>query len=128
MNGIFRPFQKYENEQYQRVKAKVFSVFTSGHITKLDEVISVCLVMFDEHEAVFVENIDRIDTLDLIIFALNEYEAYARVNSLYYNHSLSASDEKEWLSYASHARRGIKYLMEYLCQFYMTLSRTKKIN
>ncbi|MBA0170865.1 hypothetical protein [Pectobacterium versatile] len=126
MNGIFRPFQKYENEQYQRVKAKVFSVFTSGHITKLDEVISVCLVMFDEHEAVFVENIDRIDTLDLIIFALNEYEAYARVNSLYYNHSLSASDEKEWLSYASHARRGIKYLMEYLCQFYMTLSRTKK--
>lgn len=126
MYGIFRPFQQYENEQYKRIKEKVFSVFTSGHITKLDDIISVCLLMYNEHEKILIENVDKINTVDLIIFILNEYEAYANVNKLYYSHALTVSEEKEWLSYASHSRRGVKYLMEYLCQFYTTHLSNKK--
>ncbi|WKW40238.1 hypothetical protein [Enterobacter mori] len=126
MNGIFRPFLKYEEEQYQRIKKKVFSKFTSGHITNIDDVVSICLLMFDEHEKVLVENVDRLNTLDLIYFILEEYEAYAKVNTLFHNHALSPAEEKDWLSYASHSRRGIKYLMEYLCQFYTTSLQFKK--
>lgn len=128
MNRLFRPSNKCENEQYRQVKDKVFSEFSSGHYTKLDDVISICNIIYDTHERILKESVERIDTLSLIIFALEQYEEYAKVNSKYYNRQLSENDEKQWLEYSSHSRRGIKYLIEYLCQFYTSIFRIEKNN
>lgn len=125
MKEIFRPLDQYESEQYHRVKNKVFSKFSSGYITDLDTIISICLVVYEEHENVLKENIPKIDACSLISFVLEQYDEYARVNYHHHRFGLSPADEEKWLSYASHARRGMKYLMEYLCINNTTLKHTE---
>lgn len=126
MNRLFRPSDQYENEQYQQVKNNVFSEFSSGIYTKMDDIISICNIIYDTHETILKESIKKIDTLSLIIFAIEQYEEYAKENSKYYNRQLSENDEKQWLEYPSYSRRGIKYLIEYLCQFYTTITHMDK--
>lgn len=128
MNRLFRPSDQYENEQYQQVKNNVFSEFPSGIYTKMDDIISICNIIYDTHETILKESIKKIDTLSLIIFAIEQYEEYAKENSKYYNRQLSENDEKQWLEYPSYSRRGIKYLIEYLCQFYTTITHMDKKN
>jgi len=116
VNGnCFRPDGKYENEQYFRIKKKLFAQFSSGWITNRDKIIDVCLTKYKEHELVLEENIASVHAESLIRFVLNQYGEYAKRNSDYHQFRFSAAEEKEWLAYASHARRGMKYLLEYLC-------------
>lgn len=123
---LFRPAQEYESEQYERIKRKVFSIFSSGRITELDEIISVCMVIYSEHELILEENIRALDSLSLVMFVLNQYEEYAKENSAHHQFALSATKDEYWQSYASHARRGMKYLMEHLCRNSTTLQGTEE--
>ena len=123
--NFFRPDQKYESEQYERVKSKVFSIFESGRITKKELIISVCQIIYREHELVLEENIRSLDALPLVMFILRQYEAYQRKSLEYHQFNLSAAEDESWTSYAMHARRGIKYLMEYLCRHNNVLLGTK---
>lgn len=122
---LFRPTQEYENEQYERIKSKVFSIFDSGRMTEREEIISVCMVVYSEHELVLEENIKSLDALSLVIFILNQYEAYEKKSLAHHQFILSAAEDESWKSYAMHARRGIKYLMEHLCRHSNVLLGTK---
>lgn len=126
--NFFRPTQEYEDEQYQRIKRKIFSIFPSGRITELEEIVSVCMVMYSEHELVLEENIRVLDALSLIMFVLDQYEEYAKVNSAHHQFSLSPAKDKYWQSYSSHARRGMKYLLEHLCRHSTILLGTNEDN
>lgn len=97
-----------------------------GHYTNLDEIISVCYFIYDEHEKVLKENVSKLSTLSLINFIMNQYDKYSEVNRKYYKNLLESNEEIEWLHYASHSRRGIKYLCEYLCQFYTQVNTELK--
>lgn len=123
---LFRPVQKYEDEQYERIKKKVFSIFPSGRITDLEEIISVCMTIYREHELILEENIKTLDPLSLVMLILNQYEEYEKENSAHHKFALSAAKDEYWQSYASHARRGMKYLMEQLCRNCTTLHGTKE--
>ncbi|MEJ6494872.1 hypothetical protein [Pseudoalteromonas lipolytica] len=116
MYGIFRPSDDIEEEQYNRVKKKVFDSYSSETITDKNKIVDICKVIYEEHENILKENIGAFEIEYFLTFVLEEYEKYAKVNSLYNNSALSKRDEENWLSYASHSRRGIKYLVEYLCQ------------
>lgn len=127
-DNYFRPIQEYEKEQYQRIKMKIFSTFPSGRITELEEIISVCMVKYSEHELVLKENIQILDALSLVMFVLDQYEEYAKKNAAHHQFSLSTADDKYWQSYSSHSRRGMKYLLEHLCRHSTILLGTKEDN
>ncbi|MDZ3829429.1 hypothetical protein [Pseudomonas monsensis] len=121
-NNCFRPAREIEAEQVQRIKNKIFSNFCSGKITELESIVSVCMLIYNEHESVLVENVRSLETLPLVNFILNQYETYATQNAAHHKFALSAAEENEWRHYSSHARRGMKYLLEYLCRYYTVLA------
>lgn len=127
MQNIFRPLKNIEDEQYSLIKNKVFNNFAPGHYTNLDEIISVCSFIYNEHEKVLKENVSKLSTLSLIEFILNQYDKYSQVNKYFHENLLGSNEEIEWLHYASHSRRGIKYLCEYLCQFHTQISTELKL-
>ncbi len=116
MLGIFRPHPSIEDEQYNRIKKKVFTSYSSEHITDKNKIVDICKVIYEEHENILKDNIGAFEIKSLLNFLLEEYEKYAKVNSLYHDSALSKKDELNWQSYSSNSRRGIKYLVEYLCQ------------
>ncbi|MBB1441353.1 hypothetical protein H5202_22565, partial [Shewanella sp. SG41-4] len=118
---LFRPLQNIEEELYTRIKNKVFSTFSSEHVTDKEKIISICQLMYQEYEIVLEENICQLNTHSLIEFMLEQYEKYARVNSSFHQFELSDEEEQLWQTYASHSRRGIKYLLELLCRDYNDL-------
>ena len=123
----FRPLPNVEGEMYTKIKNKVFSVYSSGHITDKAKIIEICLLIYKEHEITLEESISQLNIYELVEFMLFQYEEYAVQNLLYQSGKLSREQEEDWLSYASHSRRGIKYLLELLCKEHNNLDHEDKI-
>ena len=124
---LFRPLSNVEGELYTKIKNKVFSVYSSGHITDKDKIIEICILMYKEYEVILEESISQLDIKELVVFMLDLYEKYSVQNSLYLSGKLSREEEEDWLSYASYSRRGIKYLLELLCKEYNNLDDEDKV-
>ncbi|KFF64896.1 hypothetical protein RC90_00555 [Pectobacterium brasiliense] len=115
-NNIFRPLEKHEKENYKKIKSEVFKKYKSNHYTEKSEILEVCYFIYNKHEENLLEYIHKLPPLDLVEFALYQYEQYAEFNTHHHNFNLSTADEEMWVNYGSYSRRGIKYLLEYLCE------------
>ncbi|MET2900400.1 hypothetical protein ABXV22_19085 [Vibrio rotiferianus] len=124
---LFRPLSNVEGELYTKIKNKVFSVYSSGHITDKNKIIEICMLIYKEYEIILEASISQLDIHELVVFMLYQYEEYSVQNSLYQSGKLSREQEEDWLSYASHSRRGIKYLLELLCKEHNNLDDKNKI-
>lgn len=117
INGIeiFRPSEQVEALVYERIKGALFAQYPSGVYSDTTVVTNIVNTLFEAYKQVLDEYLPRVDHLAFATFLIREYEQYGRVAHEFKTVRLNAQDEELWQSYASHARRGIKYLLELIC-------------
>ena len=118
--NVFRASENCEDWVYQRVKRRVFQTHVSGVYTDIIKVTDIVNTAYCAYYELIDEYLPQVDHREFAQFLGNEYELYGQVAEIFKNGQLSLEDEEYWQSYASHARRGIKHLLELLCMEGMT--------
>lgn len=113
---IFRASDAHERIVYNRIKDAVFKNFSPGRYTDKAVIVSVVNLMYKQYYDILDEFIPKVVPRDFVTFLVSEYERYGKVSDAHKLNKLSANDEVFWLSYAIHARRGIKHILELLCR------------
>lgn len=113
--NVFRASEKCEDWVYQRVKRRVFQIHVSGVYTDISKVTDIVNTTYRAYYELIDEYLPQVDHREFAKFLGNEYELYGQVVETFKNSQLSLEDEEYWQSYAGHARRGIKHLLELLC-------------
>ncbi|MDV7210975.1 hypothetical protein [Azotobacter beijerinckii] len=113
---IFRASDVHERIVYNRIKNAVFKSFSPGRYTEKAVIVSVVNLMYKQYYDILDEFLPKVVPRGFVTFLASEYERYGQVSDAYKLNKLSEGDEVFWLSYAIHARRGIKHILELLCR------------
>lgn len=120
---IFRSSDEHERKVYRKIKECVFQRFRPGKYTDKLEITSIVNLMYEKYYEILDEYLPKVHPRDFVSFLVSEYERYGKVSDVHKLNKLSKDDDEFWLSYACHARRGIKHVLELLCRSRMDASK-----
>ncbi|MBX8521171.1 hypothetical protein K5D37_15920 [Pseudomonas cichorii] len=123
---IFRASPAHEDRVYKRIKGVVFEHFSPGLYTDKAVIVEIVNLMYSEYYAILDEFLPMVRPRDFVIFLVSEYERYGQVSDAHKRGKLSESEDNFWQSYALHARRGIKHVLELLCRSNMAVGKVAK--
>jgi hypothetical protein len=124
-NGVevFRASDAHEEIVYNRIKDSVFQNFKPGTYTDKAVIVEIVNLMYKQYYKILDEYLPKVSPHNLVTFLASEYERYGKVSDNHKRKELPEKDDEFWLSYAIHARRGIKHIFELLCRSKLDASK-----
>ena len=108
--NIFRPSKHVEKSTRKRVEKMLFKKYKSGVYTDYKTINEIMKFMMDFYSNILDDNLNRIASIELMKFVLNEYDTTCKIRKSI--NSLTDEEYNKWNQVDGILRRALKFIVE----------------